>query len=135
MSARDLGREISMVIEREWGAYRENVMRMLRNNLPNKEIGTIGNGRSFDYGESVASSNKILYATGALQKSYKETVISATYTGPWSGRRKISEFTTDKKYAAEYANGKQGSPTYHGFDYIGQTISDINSFYDKIRAR
>lgn len=134
MSAADLGREISMVVEREWGAYRENVMRMLKNNLPTAN-GTLGNDTNFPSGVSIASSNGILYATGNLRNSYVETVIHADYRGPLSGRRKISEFTTNVDYALEYANGKKNSKTYHGFDYIGQTISDINSFYDKIRAR
>ena len=122
-----------MVITREWGSYRENVMRMLKNNLPMKEFGTIGNYVDYPEGESIASSRKILYATGALRNSYVENVIHRDLSGPISGRVKISEFVTGTPYAIDYANGKGG--TYHGFDYIGQTISDINQFYDSIFAR
>lgn len=134
MSAYDFEREVEMTISREWGSFRGSVIEALRNNLPTAS-GTVGNFEQFQLGISVASSNKKLYATGALRDSYYEVVESITLKGPLSGRRKISSFYPGVDYATIYANGSYKSATYHGFDYIGQTIRDIDRLYSGITAR
>ena len=126
MSAIDLKREYEAIVVREWGRFQEDVLYMLQNNLPTSS-GTIGNPGGVSSSGSLAGDN--LYAKGDLRNSYSENFISRT---PSPGVTKITSFTTDFKYAYYYANGRNNSFTYHGYDFIEQTRRDIEKKYSSM---
>ena len=123
VSASNLRREYEAVVIREWGRFREDVLYMLKNNLPTLS-GTIGNPGGVSSRTSLAGHN--LYAQGDLRNSYYEIDIART---PSPGVTKISSFETDYDYAYYYANGRRNSETYHGYDFIEQTRRDIDRKY------
>lgn len=124
MAVADLRREMNDVLYRwVWGEYRTRVLTFLKNNLPTSG-GTLGNSVNYPPGVSLAGAN--LYAKGALRDSYY-MVVEGDWTVLGTGGTKRIRLTTDSPYAIYYANGRSDSITYHGFDYIGRTIRDINS--------
>lgn len=118
MSANDLRKEFDLVIAQEWGKFKLNALAFVRANLPDAR-GTLGNG------VSLAGEN--LYATGELKNSYK--IINDTgyaYSGYGSTKYvTIAPTGVPAEYAYYYANGRSNSKTYHGYDYIGATIEDL----------
>lgn len=144
--ALQLRQEINLILDREFGEARKNILAVVKNNLPRgnrtyrnfvtgqMEVspgGTLGNYDDYTPGKSLAGKN--LYATGALRDSYYERTL---VPGSPIGRQgRISEIRTDSEYAYYYANGRLNSETYHGFDFIGKSIRDINAMYSRISGR
>lgn len=116
MSAVQLRKEFNAIVQKAWGDARENILNVLKNNLPD-ETGT----PFYAPYTSLAGTN--LYATGALRDSYEE--ITLVPGSPVGHTGRLVQWRSNSPYAYYYANGRINSETYHGFDFIEATKREL----------